>query len=231
MKKTLSLAATLFLVACGAVPGCNTDIGDGPPSAAASRPAQPIDCSVVLYGDSIMHGGYVDGTETKRHARHLSAELKAQRPAWTVDDRTVSGQSLAKMSKIFYKETRSARVVVLGSGIAEAWSGGDVKAQLAQLVHDVRDEGRVPILTGYARQVPNGFMTPERLAGRDRADADVAALADELDVTFADFGAAGPVEIIDDVHPTQAYSLRITEQLIRALDKAAPECNNAALAQ
>jgi hypothetical protein len=221
-------AVTLLAISMAMLAGCKP--GDNPtPVAASAQPApKPIDCTVVLYGDSIMHGGYVDGTESKRYPRHLSAELKSQRPAWTVDDRTVSGQSLSKMAKIFNNETRASRFVVLGSGIAEAWSGEDVKRQLTQLVQAVRSEGRTPILTGYSRQVPNAFMTPDRLAGRDHANADVKALATEMSVPFADFGAVEPVEIIDLIHPTQAYSLGLTAQVIRVLDEVAPECKAAA---
>lgn len=184
------------------------------------------DCSLVLYGDSILNGTYVLAEHAMRHPRNPVAELKAQRPAWQIDDRTQPGQSLAKLAKNFANDPRSSRVVVIGSGIAEGWSGGSVMSSLPWMLEAVRYEGRTPVLTGYARQVPNSFITPDKMAGRDRVDAEAKALARESDVEFADFGAAGPVGIVDDVHPTQTYSLRLTGQLIEALDRVAPECSH-----
>jgi hypothetical protein len=72
--------------------------------------------------------------------------------------------------------------------------------------------------------MPNAFMTADRLAGRDHADAQARQVAQRLDVEFSDFGGAGPVDIIDDVHPTQAYSLELTRRLVDSLDRVAPEC-------
>src|SRR5688500_18972712 len=53
-----------------------------------------VDCSLVLYGDSILNGSYVAADQPMRHPRNPAAELKAQRPAWRIDDRTQPGQSL-----------------------------------------------------------------------------------------------------------------------------------------
>jgi len=127
------------------------------------------------------------------------------------------------MSAKFKSDKTAARIVVLGNGIAEAWSGESVAPTLQELVNSIRRRGRIPIITGYSRQLPNGFMTPDKLTGRDRGDGEAREVSSSLGVVFADFGAAGPIEIADDVHPTQAYSLRLTDQLIDALDKA-PEC-------
>lgn len=186
------------------------------------------DCSLVLYGDSILHGAYVEvdagGPRAQRWVNFPAAEIAARRPAYAIDDRTVSGQSLSKMSAKFKSDKTAARIVVLGNGIAEAWSGESVAATLQELVNSIRQRGGIPIITGYSRQLPNSFMTPDKLAGRDRGDGEAREVSSSLGVVFADFGAAGPIEIADDVHPTQAYSLRLTDQLIDALDKAAPEC-------
>ena len=180
---------------------------------------------MVLYGDSILNGSYVLADQSMRHAHNPAAALKAQRPAWQIEDRTQPGQSLAKLAKFFANDPRSARVVVIGSGIAEGWSGDSVMSHLPWMLQTVRFESRIPVLTGYSRQVPNAFITADKMAGRDHVDAEAKSLAQVSQVAFADFGAAGPVEIIDDVHPTQAYSLRLTGKLIEALDRVAPECS------
>lgn len=183
------------------------------------------DCSVVLYGDSILHGAYVGDGQTRRHRRNPAAELKARRPAWRIDDRTQPGQSLEMLAKTFHSDQRASRVVVLGSGIAEGWSGGSVLSDLPRMIETVRREGRTPVLTGYSRQLPNAFMTADKLEGRDRVDAEVKALALETRIEFADFGAARPAEMADEVHPTEQYSLRLSAKLIEALDRVAPECS------
>ena len=100
-----------------------------------------------------------------------------------------------------------------------------VAEPLRGLVEKIREKGSIPIITGYSRQLPNRYMTADKLAGRDRADFEARAIATQMKVQFADLGVAGPVEIVDRVHPTQAYSLRLTMQLIAALDKVAPECS------
>lgn len=227
------LAVSMALSACGGKSAGTTDAAGAVPVApAVIAAAQPMPdkasatCSVVLYGDSILNGSYVKEELSMRHARHPAAELKAQRPAWRIDDRTVPGQSLAKVAKGFHNDPRDARVVVIESGIAEGWSGRTVLAHLPWMIEAVRFEGKIPVLTGYSRQTPNAFMTPDKLAGRDRIDDEAKRLARDMDVEFADFGSAGPVELIDEVHPTEEYSRRLTAKLIEALDRVAPECSH-----
>ena len=203
--------------------------------AGAAAPAIPLqqaptpNCTIDLYGDSILHGAYVrkqDGKEAfGRWQRHPSAEIKTQRPGYVVNDMTVSGQSLAMMFAA-YKPDPAARIVVLGNGIAEGWYGGDLDHNLRTLVQSVRANGGIPVITGFARQVPNHYMTAKKLAGRDRAEADARAVAESMNVAFVDLGAAGPVEIVDDVHPSEACSLRLTARLIETLDRITPECSD-----
>ena len=97
---------------------------------------------------------------------------------------------------------------------------------LPWMVEAVRFEGKIPVLTGYARQAPNDLMTPDKLVGRDRIDDEAKNLARDMEVEFADFGSAGPVALIDEVHPTEDYSLSLTTKLIEALDRVAPECSH-----
>ncbi|MDM0028381.1 hypothetical protein QTI27_27910 [Variovorax sp. J31P216] len=95
---------------------------------------------------------------------------------------------------------------------------------MRELVTTAQKEGRIPIVAGFSRQLPSSFMTREKMEGRDRADAEARGVASSMRVEFADLGAASPVQMADHVHPDQEYSLRLTERLIAALDRAAPEC-------
>jgi len=223
----------MALSACGGKSaGMTGAAGPGPATPTVIAAARPMSdkasatCSVVLYGDSILNGSYVKEELSMRHPRHPAAELKAQRPAWRIIDRTIPGQSLAKVAEGFQSDPRDARVVVIESGIAEGWSGGALLTHLPWMVEAVRFEGKIPVLTGYARQAPNDFMTPDKLVGRDRIDDEAKNLARDMEVEFADFGSAGPVELIDEVHPTEDYSLSLTTKLIEALDRVAPECSH-----
>ncbi|MDM0013900.1 SGNH/GDSL hydrolase family protein [Variovorax sp. J22P168] len=228
-----------LVILCLSLDACSSEFGDAgdlgqldvitPRFAAAisSQPAEARDCSLVLYGDSILNGAYVEQDRFRRHARNPAAEIEARRPAWTVDDRTQPGQSLAKLARTFRNDARNARVVVIGSGIAEGWAGETVLRNLPWMVYTVRGEGRIPVLTGYSRQLPSAFMSPEKLAGRDRVDHEVEELAGDMKVEFADIGAAAPVSLADEVHPTADYSLRLTDRLVAALDRVAPECSRA----
>jgi len=231
----MNIAALALPALCLALAGCHVHLDDpqelatlagvAPPAFTALPSTQAPDCSVVLYGDSILNGAYVDHDRFMRHPRNPAAELKARRPAWRIDDRTQPGQSLAKLAQGFRTDPRAARVVVIGSGIAEGWAGETVLHNLPWMVHTVRYEGRIPVLTGYARQLPNAFMTPDKMAGRDLVDDEVDQLAEDMKVEFADIGEAGPVALSDDVHPTSEYSLRLTDRLVAALDRVAPECS------
>ncbi|MGO4392460.1 hypothetical protein AB4Z46_14030 [Variovorax sp. M-6] len=226
------LTLSLALAACSGDESRQDELGPLAGGAQPSLTGAPApsgaapDCSVVLYGDSILNGAYADHGRFRRHARNPAAELKARRPAWRIDDRTTPGQSLATLAKTFRTDARAARVVVIGSGIAEGWAGETVMRNLPWMVQTVRYEGRIPVLTGYSRQLPNAFMTPDKMAGRDRVDDEVDDLADDLNVAFADIGAAAPVALYDDVHPTAEYSLRLSDKLIATLDQVAPECSH-----
>lgn len=193
--------------------------GRGPSSFALVLPppeAVRTGCSVVLYGDSILHGGYGG---SKRLDEPPAQTLRRIRPRYTVEDRTVNGETASDRSKSFGGEPRSARFVVLGHGINDVARNLELEPALRRMVTIARAEGRMVILTGLSRQ-------PVAVPGRAQGDATVRRISTELQVGFADWGSV-PYErheMADVLHPGKLYSDRLVQRIAESLDQMAPEC-------
>ena len=220
MKKLLTLALCAFLFACGGGGG-----GGGfalppavPDKSPAPAPQVQKQCTVELYGDSIMAG---NGT-----AETPAMVLHSLRPELTVIDKAVAGTSLRALSERFYNDPRAGRVIVIENGVIDSWQGHpaeDFTRLLRGMVDYLRAEGRVPVITGFSHQVP-GVLSPSSLEHRAELNAAAAALAAELGVGFADWSAVrfdGTGDLLDGVHPGRAYSDRLIERLALTIDAAA----------
>lgn len=182
---------------------------------AAKPEPQPV-CSVELYGDSILHGGYLGD---KRLREPPAAALRRLRPRYRVVDRSVNGETASARSASFAGEERSGRIVVIEHGLNDAMQGLPLDASLRTMVAHARAEGRHVVLTGLSRTLTGAQV-------RAQGDAVVRRVARELAVPFADWGSVPvhPTEMADILHPAQAYSSRLVEHLVRVLDSVAPEC-------
>ncbi|OUM01646.1 SGNH/GDSL hydrolase family protein [Variovorax sp. JS1663] len=185
------------------------------------QPEQPIKpppvCSVWLEGDSILHGStFGAGRLTEPPA----AAIKRMRPMYTVTDRSQPGAYVNLRMPGFLTELLDARFIVIEFGINDGGNGFDYKEPLRAMVQRAKGLGRTPVVTGLSR-------VRGAPPWRDAYDDLARQVAAEEGAIFADWGAAAfdPADMADDVHPGQAYSTRLVEQLVRALDKAAPECN------
>ncbi|KAF1069620.1 SGNH/GDSL hydrolase family protein [Variovorax sp.] len=196
---------------------------EAPPQVAAAptRPAAPAvaaapNCSVVLYGDSILHGGYGGNL---RLAEPPAAALKRLRPRYTIDDRTANGETATTRAASFASEKREARFVVIGHGINDAALSLPVEAPLRSMIATAMREGRVVIVTGLSRQrIP--------VPGRDKYDAAIRKVAQDTGAGFADWGAEEfrANEMADILHPAGAYSQRLSMRIVQTLDRLAPDC-------
>lgn len=187
---------------------------------------------VVLYGDSIIRGEYLtyaglSPTDVNARLEEPIAEtLQRLRPHLQVDDRSLSGQTLTNLASGFPCDLRTSRVVVIENGVIDAWQGTsllDFVVTLRKLIDGIRAEGRVPVLTGFARQVTGPLISPAMIERRDLYDKAVRTVALTMGVVFADLGAArfdGALDIPDGVHPGKAYSDRLAERIALALDAA-----------
>ena len=187
-----------------------------PESALARQPRQTDDCSVVLYGDSILRGGYGGNS---RLTEPPEKTLRRLRPKYRIDDRTANGETATQRSKRFRSESRSSHFVVIAHGINDVAGGIDPAPPVRQMVESAQAEGRVVILTGLSRQL---IFIP----GRVKADQAIGRVAVETRAKFADWGSVPykSSEMADVLHPAKAYSDRLVERLVATLDSLAPAC-------
>jgi len=185
----------------------------------ASSAAATSNCTVALWGDSILYGGF-GASLANRIKEPPAAALKRIRPAWTIADYSVPGDSAHKRLPTFVMQPMPARVVVLQYGINDAGNGYPYEPALRGMVDYTQAAGRTAIVTGLS-QVKGGNAPP-----RDNYNAIARRVASEESVMFADWGAVrfDPADMADDIHPLQPYSTRLVERLALALDAVAPEC-------
>lgn len=224
MRKTLkisTLAAAALLAACGGGSGGGMPmLPVALPAAAPAQPSAPAapagpDCSVTLYGDSILFGSTMQG----RLAEPPAAAIKRLRPAYRVVDRSEPGDYVQRRLPTFLSDAIDTRIVVIEHGMNDAGNGFTYAEPLRSMLQRVKALNKTAIVTGLSRVAAG---VPERAAYDDTA----RRVAGEENVTFADWSAVryDAADMADDVHPAQAYSTRLTEQLVAALDKVAWEC-------
>ncbi|KLN57610.1 SGNH/GDSL hydrolase family protein [Variovorax paradoxus] len=230
--KSIAGILALLLVACILLVLRHRRKNGLPTVPTQATPALPASGTVTLYGDSIIRGEYLDRaamSPTDVNARlvePIAATLERLRPGLQVDDRSRSGQTLVALASGFASDPRASVVVVIENGVIDAWQGRrltDFVATLGVLVEQVQAEGRVPVLTGFARQVAGPFISQDMLLRRDLHDRAVRGLAQQMGVVFADLGAArfdGAADLLDGVHPAKPYSDRLAERIALALDAA-----------
>lgn len=214
----LAAAALGVTLAAGCSPSRVAPIAAPVRSAATDAPGPKLGaaCSVELYGDSILHGGYLGD---RRLQEPPADALRRLRPRYRVVDRTVNGETASARSVSFASEERVGRIVVIEHGLNDAMQGLPLESALRAMVAKARAEGRQVVLTGLSRTLTGAEV-------RAQGDAAVRRVARELAVPFADWGSV-PVratEMADILHPAQAYSGRLVEHLARVLDTVAPEC-------
>jgi lysophospholipase L1-like esterase len=205
--------AFALVAAIGFVLGCSEAGGGG------SLPRAAADCSVTLYGDSILYGTY-GTTPTNRLPEPPAAAIKRLRPAYTVVDRSSPGDFVNLRLPTFRRDVIDTRFVVIEHGMNDAGNRFDYAEPLRSMIRGVKALGKTPIVTGLSRPRSGEVSTRDAY---DRIARDVAA---EEGVIFADWGAVAmnDADLQDALHPGQDYSHRLAEQLVSALDRAAPEC-------
>lgn len=217
------ITALLALAACAVRetpvhPGANAPVA--PAAIQASPPpkarTEAATCSVDLYGDSIMHGGYGGHF---RLDEPPAATLKRLRPHYTVQDHSRNGETATQRAKAFESELRTGRFVVIAYGINDAIQRLPLEPSLRPMIGTLRREGREVILTGLSQQAVS-------IPGRAAADQTIRRLASEFHVPFVDWGAVRyvPQEMADVLHPSKPYSDRLVGSIIHVLDQLAPEC-------
>lgn len=203
MKTFFALALAVLLTACGG------GGGDPEPQAIAAPAAR--NCSVTLYGDSVLWGAF---NETRPRDR-----IKALRPAYTVIDRTEGGELATGRAATFNNETRATRFVVFDHGVNDRGHGtlASMVTALRSMVTYTQAERRTAILTGLP--VLTGADVNNWAEFRDA----VKAVAAETGAAYAGWDAITG-ETWDGTHPKQEMSDAQTNAIIATLDALAPEC-------
>lgn len=227
-RPALCLLLPLALAACArlpvppapAVPSAPS-IPPPAPSAPAASSAAPARCSIVLYGDSILHGGYAFSERLPLPPAEL---LKRQRPRYAVVDLSVNGETAQARAARFAQDVQergASRFVVIAHGLNDATLALALEKALAAMVETAQAEGRIVILTGLSRQrVP--------VPRRDAYDATIRRVAERTGAAFADWGAASfrSQDMADVLHPAQPYAERLVGRIVHVLDAHAPECRS-----
>ncbi|MDM0072352.1 SGNH/GDSL hydrolase family protein [Variovorax sp. J31P207] len=180
-------------------------------------------CTVEIFGDSIMGGN--GSPETP------SMTLQRIRPnLQIVADHAVAGMSLRALATFFPYVTLTAHYVIIENGVIDAWDGLNINTvmyEYAAMVKKVRNEGRVPVLTGFSHQAFGGDLGYPQLWRRDFYDTVIQAVANNASVAFADWGSVpffGEVDLLDFVHPNKGYSDRLIGRLAMTLDPLITNC-------
>ncbi|MGJ7500102.1 SGNH/GDSL hydrolase family protein [Variovorax sp. ZT5P49] len=220
-----ALAGAAMLAACGGGGGGGSSGGlpmlamapVAGPTAPVAAPAAPTrDCSVTLYGDSILNGSTF---KAGRIAEPPAAAIQRMHPAYRVVDRSVAGDNAQMRMPVMVNDAIDTHIVVIEQGINDAGNSLPYEAPLRAMVQRAKALSKLVVVTGISQAAV-------AVANRDAYDAIARRVAAEEGVTFADWGAVPVViaDMADDVHPAQAQSTRLVEKLVKALDQVAPEC-------
>lgn len=233
MKRALSIASLAVLTACGGgcggggeytldvkgtAPSTSTPTTPTTPAPTAPAPTSPVSkCSVDLNGDSIMAGAFSSNGQTVFLAERPAAILKRMRPAYTVVDRSVPGETAAARSVTFYNQTRSGHFQIFEHGLNDATGNTGFEPALRGMVEYVKAEGRVPLITGLSR-------TRILVANAAAYNAIAAKVASETITAFADWQtvAYDPLDMADDYHPAPKYAERLVARLVERLPSPLP---------
>jgi len=227
--KLSALALSCILAGCGGGGGGGGGSGGGFPVAAAPAPAPqapatepapkpPAECSVTLYGDSILVPA--------------AAELAKLRPKYRIVDKAVAGTKLASLDRTFANDWRNTRIVIIENGSIDAWHGTPASllaSTLGAMADYLRAEGRVTVITGpsHVAYFSGSLLPVFGDAGRAMFELEVKKLAADRGIAFADWGSVqfdGAADVPDGIHPRAAYSDRLVLRLAETLDRLAPEC-------
>ncbi|MDA7415332.1 SGNH/GDSL hydrolase family protein [Xenophilus arseniciresistens] len=173
-------------------------------------------CSVALWGDSVLYGGY-DLGESRLDEPPADA-LRRLRPRWKVTDHSSNGASATYFSDDFLRSELPERVQLIQYGHNDQILELPYEERMREMIEHAQAKKRSLIITG--------------LSNVERTDKEIGyhamarRLAQQHHVWFADFGNVEfhDGDTFDGRHPRPAYSLRLVQRIVQTLDQVAPEC-------
>lgn len=183
------------------------------PTAPAEKPV----CSVSLFGDSIMHGGY---QVTLRLPLPPADNLKLQRPNYEVQDFSYNGGTAFQSSSTFLNQQLTTRIIVFEFGVNDAGNSLPYEVPMRQMLDRAKVLDKKIIITGILK---SAVPFPRYVEYNDIAKA----LAKEYGAVWAGWDEEAfnvDTDAPDKLHPSQEYSTRLVQRVASAMDVIAPEC-------
>lgn len=143
---------------------------------------------------------------------------------FVVTDRSVPATTASSRLAEFLDDRLDSRLVVIQFGINDANFGQLYEPAMRSMLDRLKTLGRIAVVTG----ISNGtYPMPQRPA----YNAIAQRLAAEYGALFADWDGVpwSAEEVPDGIHPTPAYSKRLSDKLVATLHQAAPECQRKVL--
>jgi lysophospholipase L1-like esterase len=223
MKKLIMVILVSLLTACGGGGGGGSGGGmpmmpgiPTTPVTPVTPPAAPV-CSVALFGDSIMHGGY---QLTLRLPIPPAANVKIQRPKYEVKDYSYNGASAAQSLPSFLSQEITSEVVVIEYGVNDAGNGLLYEIPMRSMLDRAKALNKKIIITGILKSAAG-------LPRYNEYNEVAKALAKEYGATWAGWDEVAfdaSKDAPDGLHPSQEYSTRLVGALATALDIVSPDC-------
>ncbi len=223
MKKLIAIIfAAAVLTACGGGGGggaASFPVGV-PTTPVVTTPTPAVEapvCTVALFGDSILHGGY---NVSFRLAIPPADNLKIQRSKYTVSDYSYNGGNAVQYLPEYLNKTVDSRIVVIEFGVNDAGNGLVYEYPMRQMLDRAKALNKIIIIPGIVKSA-------EPFARYNEYNNIAKNLASEYGATWAGWDEVTfnkDTDTMDGLHPTQEYSNRLVEALSSTLDKVAPEC-------
>lgn len=197
---------------------------------------EPRQLSVELNGDSILHGHEL--------VVKPAARLAQIRPNLVVYDRTESGLTLNSLFTGYEKAwingpiprlgiqapfneiKRTSNIVVISLGGNDAYGNLSIiefERQLRDIINLIRQEGRIPLVTGIVQLTATdiGFDqdTVDRSIEFNRVIEKVTLELNVLNANWDTVEYNGLIDTIDGIHRTQEASDRLVVRLAETLDQ------------
>lgn len=211
--------ATAAITACGG--GGSGGFPVLPPVSMPAPGPEPVEetpvCTVTLWGDSIMHGGY---NIFDRLPVPPAINLKRMRPAYTVIDRSYNGGNASlSLGDFLGNDLTESRIVVLQYGVNDLGSNYPYDFTMRSMLTYAKAAGKSVVMTGI---VP----TARGFENYNRYNNIAASLAEEFGAYWAGWDEVeyNEGDAVDGLHPGQEYSTRLVGALAETLDLIAPEC-------
>lgn len=202
----LMLCAALALAGCGGggsaggsgEPPTQVLVSESPPPVAPPVPKGAGDCTIGLYGDSLMVDAPVFVAET------FPATMRRLRPSWTIVDHAIAG-SIATVQVLSFHPTEP--VAVIEWGLNDFINGPfDITGPLTLMVRAARAAGSTPVMTGVLGTQPDFAQ---------QIEARTVAQNEQVPYAGWDTLHGGSP---DGTHADQALSIAMATALVQTLD-------------